>query len=168
MLELECSFQFKQCLHQEFSMSGSSQSPLKSASTPSPFRSIGIWMSLFLIVYMLYNVVRSALNPTDFISSFGFPPATVSTTTFVLVYSIRALFLGLFGLVLLLRRNFQALSLFVLVGTVMPLGDAALVAGTGAPFPTILRHLLIAGFLLLTWFFLRRWIQVQPVEAINR
>lgn len=142
-------------------MSAPTPSTPKTATPSSPFRSIGLWMSLFLIVYMLYNVVRSALNPTDFISAFGFPPANVSTITFVWVYSIRALFLGLFGIVLLIRRHYQALSLFVLVATVMPLGDAGLVAATGAPLPVILRHLLIAGFLLLTWFFLHRWTKRQ-------
>jgi hypothetical protein len=73
-----------------------------------------------------------------------------------LVYAIRALFLGLFGLGLLLRRDFKALALYALIGSVMPLGDALLVATEGATAGTVLRHLLVALFLLVTWYLVRR------------
>jgi hypothetical protein len=140
----------------------------KSQMTTNPaWRSPGVWMSVILVVYILFNAARAILNPADFAVYFGLPLATPDNNAFVLVYAIRALFLGLFGAALLLRMDYRGLALYVLVGMVMPLGDALLVAYQGAATGTIIRHLLVAGFLLLTWFLLRRRIQAvsQPVQV---
>jgi hypothetical protein len=133
-------------------MSNISQS---AESRRSPWRSLGIWMVVILIVYILFSAFRSLQNPVEFAAGFGLPPANPNNNGFVYVYSIRAIFLGLLGLVLLVRRNYSALALFVLVATVMPIGDAVLVALNGGG--TVIQHVLTAGFLLLTWFFMRRW-----------
>lgn len=132
----------------------------------SPWRSVGVWMTVILIGYILFNAVRATANPVDFAGSFGLPLGITDSSAFVLVYAIRSLFLGLFGLGLLLRRDFKGLALYALVAVVMPLGDAALVALEGAPTATVIRHLLIAAFLILTWFFLRRWIINQGSDAV--
>lgn len=123
------------------------------------WRSVGLWMSIVLIGYILFNAVRSALDPMAFATYYGLPLNSTDNNAFVFVYSIRALFLGLFGLALLLRRNYAALALFVLVGSIMPIGDAILVALRGGGVTIVLRHGLIAGFLLLTWYFVRRLAQ---------
>lgn len=136
-----------------------------SATVASPWRSVGVWMTIFLIVYILFNAVRSVLNPADFAVSFGLPLTSVGGSGFVFVYAIRALFLGLFGIALLVRRNYSGLALFVLVASVMPIGDATLVSLAGGPTGTVIRHIVTAGFLLLTWFFIRRWMQVHPRHA---
>lgn len=123
----------------------------------SPWRSPGIWMSIILIGYILFNAVRSVLNPVEFASYYGLPLANPDNDAFVLVYAIRALFLGLFGLGLLIRKQYNALALYALIGSVMPLGDALLVGIEGGGTGVILRHLLTAAFLVMTWFFMRRW-----------
>ena len=128
------------------------------AQTTPAIQSIGVWMAGILIAYILFNVVRSTLNPTAFAESFGIPLTDPNNTAFVFVYGIRSLFLGVFGLALLLSRNYQGLALFALVATVMPVLDAVLVAQQGGPTTTVLRHVATAGFLLLTWFFLNRWL----------
>ena len=74
------------------------------------------------------------------------------------MYAIRALFLGLFGLALLARRDYKGLALYSLVGSVMPIGDAILVAVQGGGTAIIIRHVLTACFLVATWFFMRRWV----------
>lgn len=124
----------------------------------SPWRSAGVWMAVFLVAYMFFNAVRAVQNPTAFAMNYGVTLAP-GNNAFVLVYAIRALFLGLFGAALVLRQNFGALALFVLVAVIMPLGDAMLVSVAGGPTTTVIRHLLTAVFLLATWFLLRRWNQ---------
>jgi hypothetical protein len=114
-------------------------------------------MSIILIGYILFNAVRSVLNPAEFASYYGLPLANPENDAFVLVYTIRALFLGLFGLGLLIRKQYNALALYALIGSVMPLGDALLVGIEGGGTGVILRHLLTAAFLVMTWFFMRRW-----------
>jgi hypothetical protein len=135
-------------------MSHISQSPV---SRPAPWRSLGIWMVVALIVYILFSALRALRDPVAFAAGFGLPLANPNNNGFVYVYSIRAVFLGLLGLALLVRRNYSALTLFVLVATVIPIGDAVLVAFNGGG--TLIRNVLTAGFLLLTWFFMRRWSQ---------
>jgi hypothetical protein len=110
-----------------------------------------------LIVYILFNAVRAALNPAEFAAYFGLPLASPENTAFVFVYAVRALFLGLFGLALLLRRSYAALGLYAFVGSVMPIGDALLVVLANGGTGTVVRHALTALFLLLTWFFVQRW-----------
>lgn len=131
----------------------------------SPWRSAGVWMIVILIGYILFNAVRATLGPVDFANYYGLPLDADESSAFVLVYAIRALFLGLFGLALLSRRDFKALALYALVGAVMPLGDAGLVLLEGGPTATVIRHLLTAGFLILTWFLLRRWTLRQQRAA---
>lgn len=123
----------------------------------TPWRSAGFWMAVVLVVYILFNAVRAASNPAQFATYYGLSLTQPDNHAFVFVYAIRALFLGLFGLALLLRRQYPALAIYALVGVVMPLGDALLVAATGGPTATVIRHLLTAVFLFATWFFLRRW-----------
>jgi hypothetical protein len=113
-------------------------------------------MAAVLVVYILFNALRAVQNPSDFANFYGLTLGE-SSSAFVVVYAIRALFLGLFGLVLMIRMKWDALALFVLVAVVMPLGDALLVAQQGGAPSIVIRHGLTAGFLLLTWFFLNRW-----------
>lgn len=138
-------------------ISSSPRAQGRAATTLSPWRSIGIWMSAILIGYTLFNALRSTLDPAGFASYYGLPLGGDDSNAFVLVYAIRALFLGLFGLALLVSRSYRALAIFVLVGSVMPIGDAILVASRGGGPGTILRHSLIALFLLLTGYFMQRW-----------
>jgi hypothetical protein len=106
----------------------------------SPWRSPGIWMIVILIGYILFNAVRSVLNPAEFASYYGLPLVSRDNDAFVFVYAIRALFLGLFGLGLLIRKQYSALALYALIGSVMPLGDALLVGVEGGGTGIIIRH----------------------------
>lgn len=129
------------------------------AETPvktSVWRSPGIWMAAFIVAYILFNAVRATLNPVHFAVAFGIPLAGPEHDAFVLVYAIRALFLGLFGLALFVTRNYRVLGLFSLVAAVMPIGDAVLVASRGGGGAIVGRHVFIAVFLVLTWFLIER------------
>lgn len=121
------------------------------------YRSVGIWMSVILVAYILFNAVRATLDPTGFAAYYGLPLTDPQNTAFVLVYAIRALFLGLFGLGLLAGRQYRALGLYALIGVVMPVGDAVLVAVGDGGTATVIRHGLTAVFLLVTGVLVLRW-----------
>jgi hypothetical protein len=130
-----------------------------SNTTVSPWRSVGVWMAVFLVIYLFFNVFRAVQNPAEFAVTFGVPFTNPegTDTAFVFVYAIRTLFLALFGLVLILSMKWEMLALYILIAAVIPLGDAAIVATHGGATSIIIRHILIAAFLLLNWFLLQRW-----------
>ncbi len=128
-----------------------------------PWRSVGLWMVGVLIVYILFNALRSVMNPVEFASYYGLPLSDGDSTVFVLVYAIRAVFLGVFGLALLIRRQYSALTLYALVAAVMPLGDALLVALEGGGAGIMIRHLLTALFLLGTAFMVSRYVKANKL-----
>lgn len=57
-----------------------------------------------------------------------------------------------------LRFN-ATLALFLLVATVMPVGDALLVWQRGGEPATLVRHIAITAIVLLTWFLTSRWVR---------
>jgi hypothetical protein len=130
-----------------------------SSAASSAWRSPGLWLCALLIGYMLFNATRAVLSPAAFAAAFGVPLGNPADDTFVLVYAVRALFLGVFGLALLVRRNYAGLALFVLVATLMPIGDALIVAQSGAGLAAVARHIVIAGVVLLTWYLTQRWVR---------
>jgi hypothetical protein len=147
-------------------MSVATPAPTRAVQTaPSPWRSVGLWMSALLIAYLFFNVLRAVANPAGFATSFGIPLDNPSDNAFVLVYAIRTLFLSLFGLALFLRRSYGSLALFLLVATVMPVGDALLVWQRGGEPATIARHVVITGIVLLTWFLTSRWVRRASASA---
>jgi hypothetical protein len=130
-------------------------------STRRPaWRSVGVWLVIILIAYILFNALRAVLDPVGFAAYYGLP-LLAGNESFVFVYAIRAVFLGLFGVALLARQDFRTLALYVLAAMVMPLGDAALVTFEGGSAGTVVRHILTAAFLLVTWFFVRRTAQTR-------
>ena len=123
---------------------------------PSIWRHAGAWMALPLAGFQLLNVARGFADPVGFAGYFGLAGSAGPGLGFVQVYALRALFLGLFPLLLLWRRDLRTLSWLALVAVVMPLGDAALVAAAQGPGATVARHLVIAAYLVLTGAMLRR------------
>jgi len=132
-------------------------------STASPWRSIGPWMVLVICLYILFLVFRAVTAPSDFASYFGTPLIDPKDVAFVFVYAIRSFFLGVYGLALLATRQYRALMWYAFVGSLMPLGDALLVLSAGGPTATIARHIGIIVFLLVTAFFMRRWVKIAGV-----
>lgn len=134
-------------------------------TTRSPWRSVGLWMSALLIGYLFFNVLRATTNPTSFADAFGIPLDNPGDDAFVLVYAIRTLFLSLFGVALFVSRSYASLALFLLVATVMPIGDALLVWQRGGEPATIARHVVITGIVLLTWFLTSRWVRLASAPG---
>lgn len=146
-------------------MSSQAQALKTPRTAPVVWRSVGVWLAIILIGYLFFNVLRATLNPRDFAVYYGLPLSDSANDAFVYVYALRTLFLALFGVALLVGRNLKTLALYILIAAVMPIGDAVLVAFKGAALDTIIRHVLVVGFVLLTWFLLRRW--VRATEAAS-
>ena len=134
------------------------------ASRISPWRSAGLWLTGLLLAYILFSSVRAATDPSAFAATFGLPLGNAGDSSFVLVYAVRALFLGILGLTLLARRHYSSLAMFILAATIMPIGDALLVFRNGAGPATIGLHVSIGLILLLTWYLLQRWIRQTAVR----
>ena len=72
------------------------------------------------------------------------------------VYASRALFLALVTAVLLAWRQFRALGLFAAVAVVMPVADAVQVSAAGGASSIVIRHIVIAAYLVVTALLLVR------------
>jgi hypothetical protein len=115
---------------------------------------VGFAMAALLAVYMAVNTARALLQPEAFAAYLGAPLHDPRDIGFVLVYAFRAAFFALFVGALVLRGDIGALRLLALIGLVMPLGDAWLTWRHGGGEAFAIRHLIVAGVLLLTWFLL--------------
>jgi Domain of unknown function (DUF4267) len=126
-------------------------------SQASPYwRRPAILMVLLAAGLMFVNAARAFADPIGFAIYLGLPIAEPSASGFVLVYGVRALFIGALAAALLVTRQVRALTWFAATATIMPVGDAILTAQAGAPGGTIGRHIAIAVFLLLTAWLLSR------------
>lgn len=119
-------------------------------------RTAGFWLAVAIAALQAVNAVRTALDPQGFATYMGLPVDQLSAFGWVQVYGLRAGFIALLTTILLARGDFAALRWMALAGLAMPLGDAWLTASAGAAPSIVGRHLAIALFLLLAWYFLGR------------
>jgi hypothetical protein len=115
----------------------------------NPWRTIGIAMTTLIALFMLANFVRVIVDAEAFARAMGLPLADARDTGFVLVYGLRAAFLGMFALLLLLQRRHNVLKWFALVAIIMPVGDLWLTLTAGAPAATVARHAATAAYLIV-------------------
>jgi hypothetical protein len=130
----------------------------------SPWSSLGAWLIVIVAALMAPNTARAFLNPVDFAAYMGLPLKDGANSGFVLVYALRAAFLGLIALALLVRREMTALAAFAAVAVVMPIGDAILTAASHAPLEIVARHAASAVYLAVTAFLLHRWVQANAAR----
>ena len=131
---------------------------------PFPWRSPGVWLTLLISLMMGFNAWQAFTQPQAFAARFGLPDAAEASAAFVTVYASRALFLAVIAAVLVAVRQFRALAWFAAIAVVMPLADAAQVSAAGGVQAIVTRHLIIAGYLVLTAALLFRTAR-QEVQA---
>ena len=122
-----------------------------------PWRSIGVWMVALLALSMAINTYRAFADPLGFANYLGLPLVEPRDIGMIHVYGLRAAFLGLFAMILVVRGDVETLKLYALAALVMPIGDALLTYNAGAPKATIVRHVGYVVFLALTAFMLHLW-----------
>ncbi len=128
----------------------------QSPPRPFPWRSLAVWLTALIAAMMAFNAWQAFADPAGFAARFGLVGAADADAGFVRVYAARALFLALVTAVLLGLRQFRALGWFAGVAVVMPIADAALVSAAGGPGSIILRHTIIAIYLVAAaWLLLR-------------
>ena len=112
-------------------------------------------MAVLIAALMYLNAVRTVVNPVGFADAMGLVLQAGADVSWVRVYGLRALLIGLIVTHLLVRQDPGTLSWLALFGAVVALGDAWLVSNVAGA--TVPRHLSIAVFLVVAAFALRRW-----------
>jgi len=113
-------------------------------------RTPGFWLAVPLAVLQAVNVVRALSDPSGFADYFGAPVGEPGALAWVQVYALRTAFITGLVSVFLLRRDLRALFWTAAIATIMPLGDAWIAFSAGAPQDTLLRHLLIGVYVVIT------------------
>lgn len=123
---------------------------------------IGLWLCWPIALLQLVNAVRSFYDPAGFAGYLGLPLDSAADTGFVMVYGLRAGFIGALTLLLVWQRAVSTLRNVALLALIMPAGDAWLTWQAGAAGTTVGRHLAIGLFLLVTAVLLHRQTRSSP------
>lgn len=116
-------------------------------TAPPLMRSLGGWMAVAGGALMIVNAARAFNDPVAFATYLGLPLAAPQDAVLIHVYGLRALFIGIVVIGLLIARQRLALAVVAAAAVIMPVGDALLTHEAGAAMPTVLRHVGIAAFL---------------------
>ncbi len=117
---------------------------------PSPFRSSGFWLAAVVAVFLAVNTVRSVISPVDFAGYFGAPLTDPRDAVWVQVYALRTGLVAAIIILLLATRQLRLTAWVALLGALLPVGDVVLAWSAGAPASTLVRHVAIGIFLLIT------------------
>lgn len=128
-------------------------------ATRSLPRSVGYWMAVAAALYVLFNAIQAVIGPVSFAGHLGLPLLGPADDGFVFVYATRSAVIGLIALMLAWRRDLPTLALVVLVAAAMPVIDAIVLANHHAGTATVVRQLVTAGYLLVTWYLLRHHVR---------
>lgn len=123
-------------------------SPVAAASVS---RSIGIWMAVGIAVLQGFYAAWAFVDPHAVASYRGGSLEGDSATLWVHAYGSRTLFIALVVLLLLRRGDLETLKWVTLFGLVMPISDAWSAMHSVDPEAGIVRHVLTAAYLLLTF-----------------
>lgn len=124
-------------------------------AAPLVARSTGIWMAVGIALLQGFYAVWAFIDPQAVASYRGGPLAGDSAVLWVHAYGSRTLFIALVVLLLLRRGNLATLKWVTLLGLVMPVSDAWSAMHSADPEAGIVRHVLTAAYLLLTFAMLQ-------------
>ena len=136
---------------------------MNNQDTSLTIKSVGFWMVALGGLLMAVNSVRAFNDPAAFATYLGLPLAAPGDAALIHIYALRALFIAALVAALLVTRQRRALALLSACAVLMPVGDAMLTSAAGAPMGTVLRHVSIAIYLLVTAFVL--WSRRAKAEA---
>jgi hypothetical protein len=128
-------------------------------------RTVGFWLAILMAVLQGVNTVRVVLDPTGFATYIGIPLGLAEQVNWVQIYGLRTAFISILITVLLIRKDLATLRWIALAALIMPFGDAWITHDIGAPLSIVGRHLAIAGFLIMTAFFLDRGARRQRQQG---
>lgn len=111
---------------------------------------IGFWMAVPIGALQAFNAARAALDPLGFADYLGVPLEAAGDSAWVHVYALRTGFIALLVLGLLVGRALPALAWVAVAALLIPAGDGWLAHSAGAPTSTVIRHVAILAYLLIT------------------
>lgn len=128
--------------------------------TPPSSRPAAFWLTGFLAASIILLALRGLLQPVAMAHGFGLPLVLAEDRSFVQVYASRNMVLGVFCLLLALRRDWLPLAQLVSACSLLPLVDVSLVLSRSGPVPALGLHALIEALLVtlavLLWREVRR------------
>jgi hypothetical protein len=119
-------------------------------------RSMGIWMAVGIALLQGFYAMWAFADPQAVASYRGGSLAGDSGALWVHAYGSRTLFIALVVLLLLRRGDLETLKWVTLFGLVMPISDIWSATHSADPEAGIVRHVLTAAYLLLTFAMLAR------------
>jgi hypothetical protein len=122
------------------------------------WRAPAFWLSAIIGLFQAVNAVRAFADPAGFADYMGLPLGPEDAVGFVHVYGLRTAFIAVMTAIFLVRRELAPLQWVALAALIMPVGDAVLTAGAGAPTATVVRHVAIAVYLAVTFAALRAYV----------
>lgn len=114
-------------------------------------RSMGIWMAVGIALLQGFYAGWAFVDPQAVATYRGGALEGDSVTLWVHAYGSRTLFIALVVLLLLRRGDLVTLKWVTLFGLVMPMSDAWSAMNSADPEIGIVRHVLTAAYLLLTF-----------------
>jgi Domain of unknown function (DUF4267) len=121
------------------------------AATASVSRSVAIWMAVGIALLQGFYAAWAFVDPQTMASYRGGPLEGYSAALWVHAYGSRTLFIALVVLLLLRRGELETLKWAILFGLIMPISDAWSAVHSANPDGGIVRHVLTAAYLLLTF-----------------
>ncbi len=116
---------------------------------------LGFVLALLMAILQAIYAVYAYVDPTAFALFRGTVLQVVGDADWVKIYASRTLFVaGIIG-ILLYFKNYKILAWTALLGLVMPITDALLAYQAQAADQVVIKHLVTAVYLLLTFFVLR-------------
>ena len=120
------------------------------------FEKTGFVLVLLMTLLQTFYAIFSYVDPATFSTVRGTELFSALDSDWVRIYGSRTIFIALLLGYLLYIRNYSVLMWCALFGMVMPITDAVLAYGAGAPFKVVLKHIMTIAFLLLTFFVLKK------------
>jgi Domain of unknown function (DUF4267) len=128
---------------------------VKMNNTPFPAasvsRSVGIWMAVGIALLQGFYALWAFVDPQAVASYRGGSLEGDSAALWVYAYGSRTLFIALVVLLLLRYGDLETLKWVTLFGLVMPISDAWSAMYSNDPEAGIVRHILTAAYLFLTF-----------------
>lgn len=95
------------------------------------FRSISFWLALLIAVGIIYIGINGIIHPAAAAAGYGMPLHDTNDFAFVRIKAVRDIVSGLLAIAFLLLKKRRELSVYILVATLIPIGDFLLVLLTG-------------------------------------
>jgi len=122
---------------------------------------VGLILVLMMTLLQGFYGTFAFIEPSMFSNVRGTELFSTMDADWVNIYGSRTIFIASVLGYLLYTRNFHALLWCTLFGVIMPISDGLLAYQAQAPFSVVLKHILTIVYLVITFFVLRKIVNVK-------